>query len=485
MTDISNVVKVTIGATPVFPKGKGFGLLNIIGNSTSLPQGDRIRFYTDITSVGVDFSANSEEYKAAAIFFAQNPRPTTLAISRRFTAATAGELLGGPGASQVISDYTSITTGAFAISVDGVVKQVTAIDFTGAANMNAIAAIIQTRLQIVAASATCVWTGKQFLLHSGTTGPTSTLSFGSAPAGGVDISTLIDIDAVGGAKVTAGSAVETVTQALNNLLLIDSSWYGYTFVKGLTDNEITIAAAWAPTANRVYGYTVSNPNNLDGSSTAGVGYLIKATGNKRALGLWSNIDDYGHVSAMARLFATDYRATNSAITLKFKVLPNITTLTLTETQRLALVKFNLNYYTNFGDSPMLAEGVMADGTFADQTHALDWLQNTIETNVFGFLYTTPRVAQTDKGVAQVVQRVDKSWDQAANAGLIAAGEWQGNDFGAIKQGDFLAKGYYSYAPPVASQSQADRAARLAPPITTVGLGSGAIHGVSVEVTFQP
>ena len=68
---VSKVVKVSILSSPTFPARKGFGLLNIIGNSARLPVGDRIHFYSDMEGVAADFASTDEEYKAAQVFFSR------------------------------------------------------------------------------------------------------------------------------------------------------------------------------------------------------------------------------------------------------------------------------------------------------------------------------------------------------------------------------------------------------------------------------
>ncbi|MFX5157774.1 DUF3383 family protein, partial [Acinetobacter baumannii] len=66
----------------------------------------------------------------------------------------------------------------------------------------------------------------------------------------------------------------------------------------------------------------------------------------------------------------------------------------------------------------------------------------------------------------------------------APGVWNSAGFGALKQGDTLAKGYYVYAPAIATQSQADREARKAVPFQVAAKEAGAIHTVDVLVTVN-
>jgi hypothetical protein len=449
---VSKVVKVSILSSPTFPKRKGFGLLLIVGKSARLPVGNRIRFYSDMDAVAADFDSTDEEYKAAQVFFSQAPRPTELAIGRRFDAAVPGELLCSVNYEKTIATWQAINNGAFKINIDGgAVEEVSGIDLSGAANLNAVAAAIQTRLQLVSANATCTFDGTRFIFRSGTT----------------------------------GAAAESIAESLDALQNIDPSWYGVTFTKELTTQNLKDAAAWAEARVKMFGFTTADSNVLDQAAVDDIASYMKSNLYDRTVYIWDNNDPYQIVSVFARGFTVNFNEQNSTITLKFKLLPGTSPINITESQRLALVAKNCNYYTYFGDSAMLAEGVMASGKFFDERHGLDWLQNAIETNVFGYLYTrTTKVPQTDKGVASLVQQVEKACREGVNNGLLAPGVWNGMDLGEVKSGDFLPKGFYVYAQPVAEQNQSDREARKAPPIQVIAKGAGAIHFADITVTFE-
>jgi len=485
---VSKVVNVKIQSSATFPQRKGFGILNIIGNSARLPVGNRIRSYSDMEGVSADFQSTDEEYKAAQVFFSQSPRPVTLMISRRFDVAVAGELLAGVGYNKDIAAFNAITNGGFDITIDGLLKQVTTINLSGAASFNAAAALIQTRLQIVAASATCTFDGTRFIIRSGTTGATSTVSFTTTPTGAgspVDISTLLASNAAGLGVVTTGSAAESVTTSLDKIQDISQSWYGMTFTKELTEANLKDAAAWAEARVKVFGFTTKASNVLDPAVTADIGSFLKTSLYSRTFSVWDDNDDYMIVGAFARGFTVNFNEENSTITLKFKQMPGNTPTTLTETQRTTLVAKNVNYYTTFGDSVMFAEGIMASGQFFDERHGLDWLQNAVETNVFGYLLTrVTKVPQTDRGVAAIVSQVESALREGVRNGLLAEGQWNGFDLGEVKSGDYLPKGFYVFAQPVRDQNQSDREARKSPPIQAICKGAGAIHFADITITFE-
>jgi hypothetical protein len=73
-------------------------------------------------------------------------------------------------------------------------------------------------------------------------------------------------------------------------------------------------------------------------------------------------------------------------------------------------------------------------------------------------------------------------------GFIAPGKWNGPsiytepDYAPLQTGDMLEKGYMIMSEPIDFQSQADRDARIAPPIYVAIKLAGAIHTVMVEDT---
>lgn len=487
-TPVSKVVNVSVLTSPTFPARRGFGLLNIIGVSPRLPLGDRFRSYTSLDDVGEDFEVTDEEYKAALVFFSQSPRPTELAISRRFSAAAPGELIGGTDYENDLAQFTAISDGGFDVSIDGALAKIKSLDFSAATNFNQVASIIQTGVQVAAPSATVVFDGSRFILRSGTTGATSTVGYIVPPTDvsvPTDISGMLGLNSASGGKISTGIALETVTASLDAIQDINQQWYGFTFTAELDEAGAKEAAAWAEAQVKVFGYTTSASNVLDLTSTADIGYFFKSNLYSRSFVIYDDNDSYMVVSAMARAFTVNFNEQNSTITLKFKVLPGTTPATITESQRKALVAKNVNYYTVFGDSAMLAEGVMSSGQFFDERHGLDWLQNAIETNVFGYLYTrTTKVPQTDKGVAALVQQVELAMREAVNNGLLAPGVWRGMDLGEVRSGDYLPRGFYVYAQAVADQNQSDREARRSPPIQALAKGAGAIHFADITVTFE-
>lgn len=178
---ISRLINVSVSLAAQAAQGQNLNALLILGTSTVIDVTTRIRSYTTIAQVATDFGTTAPEYLAAVLWFEQNPQPTQLYIGRWANAASSGQLFGGPltVAQQVIALWTAVTAGGFLIYVDGVPQAVTGLNFSAAANLNAVAASIQTVLAGLSSGSTVVWnsTFNRFEFKSGTTGTASSVSF--------------------------------------------------------------------------------------------------------------------------------------------------------------------------------------------------------------------------------------------------------------------------------------------------------------------
>ncbi len=165
---VSRLVRVGINLSPLAAATRSFGVLNIAGDSDVINGVERMRTYQTIDGVIADFGTTAPETLGAELYFGQTPKPSTLMISRWFrTAASAlnlGKIL--TASQQTITNWTSITSGGFKITIDGVLKSLTGLDFSAAANLNAVAGIIDAALS----GGGCIWNGTEFVISSDTTG---------------------------------------------------------------------------------------------------------------------------------------------------------------------------------------------------------------------------------------------------------------------------------------------------------------------------
>jgi hypothetical protein len=338
---------------------------------------------------------------------------------------------------------------------------------------------------------TCVWNSvySRFEITGVTTGATATLSFLSAPTTGTDISdNLKMLSTDSGAYVVAGIAAESYADCV---ALFDNNygqkWYGLAPL-GATDDDVIAIAAYIEAANNKHflGVTTQAAATLLSSSSTDLVSLLKAAGYDRTASQYSSTNAYAVSSLQARILTTDYNANNSDITLMHKQEPGITAETLSSSQITTLNAKNCNVFVAYNnDTAIIEQGKCASGEFIDVITGTDWLALTIQTAVYNLFYTsTTKISQTDAGTNAIVTTIERVLAQAVENGLLAPGTWTSGGFGALKTGDFMAKGYYVYAPKVSTQLLADRAARRSVAIQIAAKLSGAVHTANITINVN-
>lgn len=483
---VSDIVNVQIVMSPKAAMTRNFGSLLIMGTTPTIDVAERLRLYKNIEGVASDFGVKSAEYKAAASYFAQSPQPNNLYLGRWAELGAGGVLHGGAlsAKEQDIAIFKAIKDGAITISVDGKAKALKAIDLSAATNLNGVASTIGTQLDAVAV---VTWNQNEnrFDIVSNTTGEKSTVDF----AEDSPLAQAMKIVAGVGGTSTAGVAPESPVDAVAACANMSNDWYGLTFAAPITDNAKLIEVVnfiEASSNSRIFGITTQDAGVLSSTNKTDIASVLKAATVKRTFVQYSSTSPYAAASIFGRAFTVNFGGSNTTITLKFKQEPTIAPESLTESQAAVLQSKNCNVFVRYNnDTAIIQEGVMSNGYFFDEVHGTDWLQNDVQTAVFNLLYTsTTKIPQTDGGINQILTVIESRLDQAVTNGLIAAGTWNADGFGAIKRGQTLSKGYYVYAPSVALQSQADREARKAPVIQAAIKLAGAVHFVDVIINVN-
>lgn len=487
---VSDVVNVQIVMSPKAAQTRNFGSLLILGDSNVIDTTERLRSYSSIDGIAADFGTSAPEYLAASLYFGQSPQPTTCYVGKWASSATSGLLRGAilTAPQQALANFTAVTNGGMKISIDGVLQTVSALNLSAVTNLNGAASALQAKLT----GATVVWDANngRFIVTSATTGATSSVSFATSPSTGTDVSGLFGMQSANGGYVVNGAVAETLLQGVSTLAGMSNKWYGLQIAASgaYTDDDVLAVSGFIEAAgvSRIFGVTTQATAVMDAAQTTDIASKLKALGYKRTFIQYSGNSAYASASLFGRAFTVDFQGSNTTITLKFKQEPGVAPEYLNETQAAALKAKNCNVFVEYdNDTAILQEGVMVNGYFFDEVHGTDWLQNDVQTDIYNLLYTsTTKIPQTDGGITRILARISARLEQSVVNGLVAPGVWNTGGFGALNTGDTLAKGYYVYAPPVASQSQADREARKAPVIQCAIKLAGAVHSANIVINVN-
>ncbi len=205
---VAEVVNVTINLQPLAAVFRNFGAFSVIGSTEGvIDTSERLRSYSSIDSVAQDFGSTTGEYKSAALFFAQSPKPAFMYIGRWAQYPTHAYLHGGvlTAAQQLMSAWTSVTTGSLKITIDGVEKVLSALNFSSATNLNGVASIIRDAFILTTKEAVAkVGSGIQFGGVNYSVGDTITLTGGTST-----VPTVLTVTQIGVGGVILGVDITT------------------------------------------------------------------------------------------------------------------------------------------------------------------------------------------------------------------------------------------------------------------------------------
>jgi len=476
---VNSLIRVTVNLAPVAAARRGFGMLLIVGDSSVIDMGERIRTYTTLEGVAADFGVSAPEYLAAELYYSQTPKPLNLAVGRWARTATPASIRGAilTDAEKQMSNWTAITAGSFTISIDGTPQTVDELDFSGQTNLNGVANIINDKLT----GATIAWDGTRFTIVADSTGATSKVGYATG-----DLAAMLKMTASTALVPTDGADAESPLEAVTSLADESSAWYGLMFAASTmpTDDEKIAIAGFieAATTTRIFGITETDTRALDATWTDDIGSRLKALGYKRSPVQYSQ-NPYAIASLFGRAFSVNFNANRSTITLMYKQEPGIVAENLTATQAATLKTKNINVFVQYdNDTAIVQWGTMPSGAYFDEIHGLDWFADAVQNALYNLLYQSKtKIPQTEEGQTQLLTEAASVCDEGVNNGLIAPGVWNADGFGQLQRGDYLDSGYYLFSAPVADQAQSIREQRTAQPIQIAVKLAGAIHDLDVLI----
>lgn len=601
MLDISRLISVQTQITKGGAQGRLFNQALALGDSNVVSALERVRNYTGGTileDVAADFGTTAPEYKAAARYLAQKPQPTSLAIGRWLRTASAAILQGGilSVAQQAIALFNQITNGGFSVTVDGTVHNLTGLNLSLAANLNAVASTIQAALS---GAATCVWNGSHFLITSATTGAgveasgtisltgqpsdgdtvtvngtvvtfktvvaganqvligasaqqsavnlctflqtstdvnigaatysvsaqvvtvtyltvgtagnaftlakvgvnltvsgatltggtnASSVSYATAPASGQDISSLLALTSALALPLVPGYAAESALAAVQACASASLDWYAMGFAASVqpSDDDYMAIADFieALTVTRMFGVTTANNNALTNAVSTDIGARMLAKAYEQSFAMYSSTDPYAAFAVFGNMLTVNLSGTNTFKTMMYQQCIGTVAEDLTDAEANALESKRYNVFAKYdNNTSILQYGTMAGPVFIDETFGTDALANSVETAFYNVLYTAgTKVPQTDAGEQQISAALAQVGQQYVINGFLAPGQWNAPGFGQIVQGQFLKLGFYIYQQPLSQQTEADRAARKAPPFQMAAKLAGANQTGQVLIT---
>ena len=209
--------------------------------------------------------------------------------------------------------------------------------------------------------------------------------------------------------------------------------------------------------------------------------VVKATDNKRVVCVYhDNPQRYPDVSILAFMLSVNYSLKDSTVTAKFKQLPGIETVALTETQWIELQAKGYNTYTAIGNNARTyRDGITeSDGWFMDTVINLDNFVEDLSVNVFNVFLRNKKVPYTRAGQMLLADACRDTGSQYSYNGTFADREVSDS---TKKAGIIITPSVQVILTPISNMTVSDRASRIGPPIEMIVQESGAIHTIAINV----
>lgn len=442
MSAIDTLIKINISLITKAVAQASFSIPLIIG-PTNAGWSDSVHSYTDPASMLTDgFDESSPEYIYAQELFEQPITPVIFYVGKRSVA---------------VKQVDTITPVAVNAHLYEVSLGATNYSYTSDADAT-VAEIVTGLIALINADSAAL------VIASGTT----TLILTAKNAGaGFSTSVNSDIDMT----LVHTTANHGIVDDFNAIMTENNSWYGVILCSNDDQDILQLAAAIEP-LKKVFACT-SNDAAIATSSTTDLLSILKGKNYNRTFLVFSPASAAAGIEAawMGGQLPQVPGSNNWA----YKTLTGITADVLSDNQRTIVVGTpvagiagkNGNVYTTVGGQDITQMGQMVSGQFIDITIGADWLESTIQTNIYQALVNASKIPYTNAGTSVLISAVKAALDLGVKNGLIDG-----------------ARPIIITAPNVEDVPFAQRANRIAPDISFSAFLAGAFNSVKVGGTVS-
>lgn len=437
MAAIDQIVEINISQQTQAVAQASFSIPLIIG--PTVPTSGPLSAYSSAAAMLTNgYTTSSPEYKYALELEEQPLTPTQFYVGQRLTAVEQIDTI----------TPTAINTTHYIVTIDG-----TNYDYLSDSSAT-VSEIVAGLIALINAdpNVACVASGSVTLILT-------------AKVAGAGFATSVNANMV----LVHTLANYGIQDDLNALIAINNSWYGIALCSNV-DSDIEQLAAIVETLKKIF-IGASNDAAIATSSSTDLASKLKGFSYKRTALVYSPLNYNKGIDAA--WLGGQLPQTPGSNNWAFQSLVGISPDVLTDNQVTLIIGVpvsgvpgkNANIYQTVGGKNITQMGTMAGGQFIDITVGLDWLESTLQTNIFQALSSAAKIPYTDKGVGILLSAVKAAIDQGVVNGLIDG-----------------ASPITISAPLVLSVPINQRALRIAPTISFSCRLQGAINAVIVNGT---
>lgn len=269
---------------------------------------------------------------------------------------------------------------------------------------------------------------------------------------------------VGRKETVADGGPETWTVALTAIKNASNAWYAL-HVGTRTLADLQEVADWTQANKRLFITSDDDSNIISG--TGDIAEYLDTQNYDRSAVMYHPDADLTTDDPFAETAWTGYMFTKDpgSATWNLKPLVGVPAYDLEVAQINTALGKNCNLFQEIATLDRTRFGTVGSGEYIDIMRGTDWLEATIQIDLFNFLQSQDKVAFTDGGIQGVKQTVEASLQKGVDRRL-------------------LAPGYEVTVPLAANVSAGDKADRLLPDVTFTATYQGAIHKTEVQGTIS-
>lgn len=433
----------------------------------------------------------------ADISYAGTPTEfTDVSLLLKLTSATGASIAEGQASTPVkltsgeitLADLYNVTDGAMTLVMNGATVNLYGLNFAtygGSLTLNEVAQILTAA---IGSNGLVEVSGQSIVISTNQKGEGVTIGYASSASSITDLSAILALT-----QSTAASRIDGYTPGglVSEVALIQTaarcagrSVFAWTLDRQYRDTQDQKDFAdWAEAQDQAYFSACTNSvQAYNTADTTNIGFYAHNKGYiKTSVMYHNNPQVYPDVSYAALALSVNYALENSTLTMKFKQLTGIETVTLTETQLSSLKARRINTYVSMGNSSsVVREGVQsADSWFTDSHVNLSNYKEELQVEVFNVFMRNKKVKYTSAGQDLLVSAAAKINNRYIRNGTFADREEETTD----NETGYTTLPACTITPaPIYSATTSERANRVAPPIAIVAYEAGVFHSVAIDVT---
>ena len=393
MSTIDTLIKINISLITKAVAQASFSIPLIIG-PTATGWSDKVHSYTDPESMLADgFTLFSPEYIYALELYEQEITPTIFYVGNRTVSVAQIDIV------------TPIAANAHLYEVS-----IGATNYSYTSDADAtVLEIVAGLLALINADANCP------AIASGTT----TLIL-TAKIAGIGFSTSIN----GDADLSLAHSVVShgIVDDFHAIATENNDWYGVILCSNDDQDILQLAGAIEPLKKIFIG--VSSDAAIATAVTSDVLSILKGKNYNRTALIYSPAS--AALGIEAAWMGGQLPQTPGSNNWAYKTLKGISPDSISDNARTIIVGVpvegisgkNGNIYSIVGGQDITQMGKMVSGQYIDITIGADWLESTIQTNIYQSLVDLKKIPYTNSGTSVLISDVKSAIDQGIVNGLI-------------------------------------------------------------------